>query len=128
MADDAKLGTEQPRREAVAITESLEVDLSTEMWRCRRCGRDLVSARRSYKEGCLVDARDPSELYPPQVEGERYTFAPDKSLCLFVEFYCPGCGTLIETEALPPGHPPTHDIELDLESLRRSRTAARRAP
>jgi len=107
----------------VAITESLEIDLGSETWHCRRCQRSLGPAAKNYKEGCLVYARDPSTLYPPVVEGERYSFAPDPALCMLVEFYCPGCGTLIETEALPPGHPPTHDIELDVESLRR--TAAR---
>ncbi len=35
-----------------------------------------------------------------------------------MEFYCPGCGTQIETEYLPPGHPITHDIELDVASLK----------
>ena len=103
----------------VAATEYLEVDLGTEMWHCRRCQRRLGPATKNYKEGCLVYARDPRTLYPSEVEGERYNFAPDPDLCLLVEFYCPGCGTLIETEALPPGHPPTHDIELDLPSLRR---------
>jgi acetone carboxylase gamma subunit len=34
-----------------------------------------------------------------------------------VEFYCPGCGTQIETEYLPPGHPITHDIEIDIDML-----------
>ena len=103
----------------VAITEYLAIDLGSETWHCRRCHRALGPARSNYKEGCLVYARDPQTLYPPEVEGERYSFAPDPSLCLLVEFYCPGCGTLIETEALPPGHPPTHDIEIDLDSLRR---------
>ena len=110
-----------PRRVAgvrVAVTEYLEIDLGSETWHCRRCQHALGSARGSYKEGCLVHARDPRTLYPQEVEGERYSFAPDPALCLLVEFYCPGCGTLVETEALPPGHPPTHDIELDLDSLR----------
>ncbi len=102
-----------------AITEYLEVDLDKEMLHCRRCGKALISARHNYKEGCVVYARDPATLYPPLVEGQRYSFSPDASLCYFVEFYCPGCGTLIETEALPPGHPPTHDIELNIESLRK---------
>jgi len=34
------------------------------------------------------------------------------------EFYCPGCGTQVETEYLPPGHPITHDIEIDVEQLK----------
>ncbi|MFH1028277.1 MAG: acetone carboxylase subunit gamma [Pseudomonadota bacterium] len=102
-----------------AITENLAIDLDTERWHCRRCDYELISARRNYKEGCLVYARDPATLYPPRVAGERYTFTPDASVSNFVEFYCPGCGLLIETETLPPGHPPTHDIELDLENLRK---------
>ena len=103
----------------IAITEYLEIDLAEERWYCRRCGAALGSARRNYKEGCLVYARDPSSLYPAVVEGERYGFAPDPALCLLCEFYWPGCGTLVETEALPPGHPPTHDIEIDIDDLRR---------
>jgi acetone carboxylase gamma subunit len=35
-----------------------------------------------------------------------------------VEFYCPGCAALLECEYLPPGHPLTHDIELDIDALR----------
>ncbi|MFC1849234.1 acetone carboxylase subunit gamma [candidate division CSSED10-310 bacterium] len=102
----------------VIVTEYLEIDLDTEEWCCRCCQHKLISVHKNYKEGCLVYARDPSSLYPPHVPAERYSFAPDKSICYFVEFYCPGCGTLIETECLPPGHPPTHDLELDLNNLR----------
>ncbi|TMC85636.1 MAG: acetophenone carboxylase, partial [Chloroflexi bacterium] len=28
------------------------------------------------------------------------------------------CGTQVETEYLPPGHPITHDLELDIDSLK----------
>ncbi len=107
-----------PQVARVAITEYLEVDLATERWHCRRCGHDIGDARRPYKEGCLAWARDPATLFPPHIEGSRYSFAPDAALCMVVEFYCPGCGTLVETEALPPGHPPTVDLELDIDSLR----------
>ena len=31
----------------------------------------------------------------------------------------PTAGRQIETEYLPPGHPITHDIELDVDSLKR---------
>ncbi|MGH8596725.1 MAG: acetone carboxylase subunit gamma, partial [Gammaproteobacteria bacterium] len=51
------------------------------------------------------------------LEGE-YSFAPDPAWARIIEFYCPHCGRQIETEYLPPGHPITHDIELDLDSLR----------
>ena len=103
------------------ITEYLDLDLQSERWSCNRCSADLGSARANYKEGCLIAARDPREVHPPMVEGdeEAYTFAPDPDWCRIVEFYCPGCGTMLENELLPPGYPPTHDIELDLDALRR---------
>lgn len=100
------------------ITEYLDLDVETERWSCNRCGRDLGSGRDPYKKGCLIADRDPREVHPPVVEGD-YNFAPDPEWCRVVEFYCPGCGTLFETEYLPPGHPLTHDIEIDIDELRR---------
>jgi acetone carboxylase gamma subunit len=101
----------------VAITEYLAIDTAKERWTCRCCGHDLGSARANYKEGCVVADRDPREVHEPVVEGE-YTFAPDPEWCRLVEFYCPNCATLIEVEYLPPGHPITRDIELDIDALK----------
>jgi len=100
------------------ITEYLDIDLDREQWLCERCGRVLGSARESYKKGCLLYARDPREIHPPIVEG-NFSFAPDPLWVRIVEFYCPGCGTQVETEYLPPGHPITHDIEIDLDTLKK---------
>jgi acetophenone carboxylase len=100
------------------ITEYLDVDLAAERWSCNRCGADLGSARDTYKKGCLIAARDPNEVHPQIVQDTEYSFAPDSDWCRIVEFYCPGCGTLIETEYLPPGHPLTHDIELDVDAVK----------
>jgi acetophenone carboxylase len=99
------------------ITEYLDIDVVQERWLCHGCGTDLGSARENYKKGCLVAQRDPREVHPEGVEGE-YGFAPDPDWCRIVEFYCPGCATLVETEYLPPGHPITHDIELDIDVLK----------
>lgn len=99
------------------ITEYLDIDLEAETWVCNRCDREIVSARENYKHGCLVYDRDPQEIHPPEIEGD-FTFSPDPEWMRFVEFYCPGCGTLLETEPLPPGHPITHDIELDVDRLK----------
>jgi acetophenone carboxylase len=101
------------------ITEYLDVDLATERWSCSRCGGDLGNARDNYKKGCLVADRNPAEVHPPMVEGTGYSFAPDASWCRIVEFYCPSCGTLVETEYLPPGHPLTFDIQLDIDAMQR---------
>ena len=100
----------------------MHLNSSDETWVCSKCDRVLGSARKNYKEGCLVYERDPSEIYTPQIEG-KYSFSPDPSWCRLLEFYCPGCGTLIETEVLPPGHPISHDIEIDVDKLKSVKTA-----
>lgn len=101
----------------VEFTDSLLVDTDAEVWRCRGCEGELIDVAENYKEGCLVAERDPTEVHDPVVEDE-YTFAPDPEWTRIVEFYCPHCGRMIENEYLPPGHPITHDIEVDLEALR----------
>jgi len=54
------------------------------------------------------------------IDPEKYefTFSPDPAFCRILEFYCPTCGTQIEAEYLPPGHPPTVDMLWDIDSLR----------
>lgn len=100
------------------ITEYLDIDLEKELWCCNRCGYELISARENYKKGCLVYSRkDPSTIYNATLEGP-YSFAPDPTWAMLVEFYCPGCGIMVENEMLPPGHPVTHDIELDIDKLK----------
>lgn len=101
----------------IRATEYLDLDLESEMWRCNRCDTELISARQPYKEGCLVHERDPREIHPPLIEGD-FTFSPDPDWVRILEFYCPGCGTQVETEYLPPGHPVTVDIEIDVDRLK----------
>ena len=103
----------------VRITEYLDVDLATEQWCCNRCGYAIASARENYKTGCLVAEVPIEEAHPPLVDGAAYTFTPDPDYCRLIEFYCPNCAVTIENEYLPPGHPVTHDIELDIDALRR---------
>jgi acetone carboxylase gamma subunit len=99
------------------VTEYLDLDLDREQWMCNRCGRSLGPARGNYKKGCLVHDRDPHEIHPAIVPGS-FSFSPDPLWVRIVEFYCPDCGTQVETEYLPPGHPITHDIEIDVEQLK----------
>jgi acetone carboxylase, gamma subunit len=107
---------ENPSRR-LRITEYLDLELDSEQWMCNRCSRILGPAGDSYKKGCLLYDRDPREIHNPIVEGQ-FTFSPDPLWVRIVEFYCPGCGTQIETEYLPPGHPITWDIEIDIHSLK----------
>lgn len=104
----------------VLITEYLRIDLETERWECRSCNADLISARENYKRGLLVYDRDPREIHRPLLDETKYsfTFSPKPDWCRILEFYCPHCGVMMETEYTVPGHPPTHDIELDIDALK----------
>ena len=102
----------------IRVTEYLEIDLDTENWCCQRCGDALTSARENYKKGCLVAERPMESVHPPMVEGQAYSFCPDPDFTRLIEFYCPKCGVMIENEYLPPGHPITHDIEIDIDQLK----------
>lgn len=104
----------------VCMTEYLAIDLDSETWHCRRCDHEIGNARDDYKRGCLVQARHPGEVHKPLIDPERYefTFQPDPEWVRIVEFYCPECGTMVEVEYLPPGHPPLHQIEIDLDALK----------
>ena len=99
------------------ITEYLEVDLESESWHCRRCDHRIGSAHEGYKRGLLLYDRDPREIYQARWEGD-YTHAPDPEWCRIVECYCPGCSAQVEVEYLPPGHPISNDIQLDIEALK----------
>ncbi len=99
------------------ITEYLDLDLDREQWLCNRCGHSIGSARENYKKGCLLYDRDPREVHQPLLSG-GFNFAPDPTWVRIIEYYCPGCGTQMETEYLPPGHPIIHDIEIDLDKLK----------
>lgn len=105
----------------VRITDYLDIDLDKEMWICTRCNKELISARENYKKGCLVYERDPRTIHNPLIPEQEYNFAPNPDWCSIIEFYCPYCGTMIDNEYLPPGHPITHDIELDIDKLKESR-------
>ena len=101
----------------IRITEYLDLNLDRELWLCNRCDHVLGPARDNYKKGCLLYDRDPREVHNPIVDGQ-FSFSPDPDWIRIVEFYCPGCGSQVETEYLPPGHPITWDIEIDIDSLK----------
>ena len=104
----------------VPMTEYLEIDLERELWLCRVCGHEVGPARSLYKEGLLVHVRDPREIHKPILNPELYefTFAPDPAWVQILEYYCPSCATMVEVEYLPPGHPPVHDMDFDIDALK----------
>lgn len=110
---------EEQRPALVPITPYLGIDLDSELWVCRRCGENLDAATENFKHGLLVHERDPSEIHRPLIGDEySYTYSPDSEWCRILEYYCPGCASQVETEYLPPGHPPQNEIQPDLDWLR----------
>lgn len=101
----------------IRITEYLAIDLVREKWLCHCCGHELAAAVDNYKLGCLVAEVPMETAHPPLTDGS-FSFTPDPDFCRLLEFYCPDCGTTLENEYLPPGHPITHDIELDVAALK----------
>lgn len=103
------------------MTEYLRINLDTEMWECRCCNHELISAHENYKRGLLIHDRPPHEIHAPMLNSEKYeyTFCPDPSYTAILEFYCPHCGTMVEVEYTVPGHPPVYDIEPDIEDLKK---------
>lgn len=66
------------------------------------CGQEFGDYRVNWKLSAAIYERDNldklQELYP----GPR---APDPDWMVLREFFCPKCGTLLETEAVPPAYP-----------------------
>lgn len=78
------------------------------------CGHEFGDYRRNWKLGALVRLRDDAASI-----GEIY---PDKMGCHpdwmnLREFICPGCGRLLEVEAVPPGYPVVFDFQPDLDAF-----------
>lgn len=117
ITDPAGSSESVPSDAVVPITEYLAIGLDDRCWHCRRCGSDLGPADRPYKEGCLIAERNPHEVHPTLGSDPVFNFSFDPSVVRLIEFYCPGCVVLLETEYLPPGHPLTWDIQLDVDAL-----------
>jgi N-methylhydantoinase B/oxoprolinase/acetone carboxylase alpha subunit len=74
---------------------------------CSRCGHYYCDAGENFKHYSLVYDRDPKEIY-----GDR--FGADKDWMIFREFYCPGCGSMVEVEATPVCTPIFNNYEVEI--------------
>jgi acetone carboxylase gamma subunit len=78
------------------------------------CGHEFCDYRENWKLEALVNVRDTvkelRKIYPDKMHG-------DPEWNVLREYFCPGCKTLLEVEALPPGYPPVHDFVPDLEGF-----------
>ena len=78
------------------------------------CGHEFCDYRHNWKLEALISVRDSEqavrEIYPEKMGG-------DPEWNHLREYFCPGCKTLLEVEAVPPGYPVVHDFLPDLEGF-----------
>jgi acetone carboxylase gamma subunit len=78
------------------------------------CGHEFCDYRENWKLEALIKVRETveelREIYPDKMHG-------DPAWNVLREYFCPGCKTLLEVEAVPPGYPPVHDFVPDLEGF-----------
>lgn len=83
--------------------------------RCE-CGFDFCGADENWKLHALIHVRDTDESLHEIYPGPR---APDPQYMELREFYCPGCGSQLEVEAVTPGYPIVFEFEPDIDAFYR---------
>lgn len=82
--------------------------------KCFHCGHEFCEHTDNWKLEALIHVRDTEEqlleIFPRMMHG-------DARWEEIREYFCPGCMTQLEVEAVPPGYPPVHDFVPDLEGF-----------
>ena len=78
------------------------------------CGYEFGDYRENWKLSANIFVRDTeekmAEIYPAMM-------AADTDWMELREYYCPGCFTLLEVEAVPPGYPIVFDFQPDIDAF-----------
>jgi acetone carboxylase gamma subunit len=81
-----------------------------------RCGHEFGDYRVNWKLAALIYVRDSEEALREVYRGREQ---PDPAWVQIREYYCPGCGTQLEVEAVPRGCPPDFEFLPDLDTFYR---------
>jgi acetone carboxylase gamma subunit len=78
------------------------------------CGQEFGDWRENWKLHCVMRTRTTEEelmeIYPPGT-------SLDLRIIDFREFYCPGCGTLLDVDTAPPNYPLEREFFPDLATF-----------
>ncbi|MBI3515053.1 MAG: hydantoinase B/oxoprolinase family protein [Proteobacteria bacterium] len=100
---------------------ALRLDGNTPHLTCSRCATDLGRSDDNYKSGCIREDNPIAAGNPHARNPERFIDAEP----VFRQFFCPGCGGLVENEVATSDEPLLVDIELhDVGVARPKRQAA----
>ena len=108
---------------ALRVTDALQIRLDgrTPHHCCARCNADLGPTDGNYKDHCLREDKPVRHATPLAGDPHRYIDAEP----VFRQFFCPGCGGLIENEIAIATDPVLRDIEVIVdESIAERREAA----
>jgi acetone carboxylase gamma subunit len=83
--------------------------------RCR-CGQDFGDYRVNWKLSALIHVREDAAALDEIYHGRE---KPDPSWMQLREYYCRGCGSQLEVEAMPRGAPPDFELLPDLDTFYR---------
>jgi len=75
---------------------------------CAKCDTDLGLTRENYKDHCILDEQEIASANPNIGDYKRYI----DERPVWRQFFCPGCGALIENEVAREGEPLLKDIEI----------------
>ena len=81
-----------------------------------RCGQEFGDYRVNWKLYASIYVRDSEETLREIYHGREQ---PDPSWVQIREYYCPGCGSQLEVEAVPRGAPPDFELLPDLDTFYR---------
>ena len=78
------------------------------------CGHEFGDYRENWKLKCRINVRDTresiNELYPEYM-------GCDPNWEELREYFCPGCFTLLDVEAVPPGYPPVFNFLPNIDAF-----------
>jgi hypothetical protein len=99
---------------ALTVTDNLVVRIEADGPHhvCAKCDADIGPARDNYKDHCLMEVRPVSHAVPLSGDPHRYIDADPE----FRQFFCPGCGALIENEIAVSTDPILRDITIDMDT------------
>jgi len=80
------------------------------------CGQEFGDYRVNWKLSANIFVRDSDEALREVYRGSEQ---PDAAWTQVREYSCPGCGAMLEVEAVPRGTPPDFEILPDLDTFYR---------
>lgn len=93
------------------IHEYLEIDATSKVIRCLKCAHEFCDSRSNYKEYALYRERPLSDFTSRRLRSKEEPFV------VYQEYYCPGCGVLLEVdpycEALDKDQKIVWDIQVE---------------